>query len=307
MEFTDMETSLLKPRFKVKIPTFEDQNGCRCCNDRHQHMSQTSGCNSEITFSNNAWQKDYSETKYYELLVCGYILLHIERYDKSVEYANETIQRKKLFVPNEIKAIIIDFYYKFLDHSCWCDVTVRLNWRQTKFIIRSKRSKSNSYGKYGLFAGRIVSKIPMNDKYNNCIKKIGIKCNEETADYDLRTEERCAIGITSNPEIFLKVNEDELPFVNKCVESSIWWENEHIYAYKNGNTGTHDVNTIWYGFEMFNTFEVYVESNRFKVDKLGSNVYCHDQFEEDVDYYFAMAFTVNSDTAVEFEITGDFN
>eukprot|EP01084_Bolivina_argentea_P056013 102570_1 len=97
----------------------------------------------------SAWVLGMDATEYYQHLIHGYI--HI--YTPNSMHSN---------LSNDIKSLIISFYYKFLKYNEYCDVKVQQRMT-TKLLVFTKLTEILEMTQNDLqFGGRMVSRIPIN-------------------------------------------------------------------------------------------------------------------------------------------------
>ena len=132
---------------------------------------------------------------------------------------------------------------------------------------------------------------------------------------------KVAIGITTNPELFMNAPIMQHPFKGDGVKHAICRTSEGVMENKNGIITDSGANggIITNGL----LIDVWIESGKLKICKdsawkihLEQMAECDLLYSEDddnndrnnnmLDYYFAMAFTATQKKIVKFEISGDF-
>ena len=127
---------------------------------------------------------------------------------------------------------------------------------------------------------------------------------------------KVAIGITTNPELFMNAPIMQHPFKGKGVKHAICRTSEGVMEVKDGEIYERgaDGGIITNGL----LIDVWIEGGQLKICKdsawkihLEQMCECDLLYSKDedgvmLDYYFAMAFTATQKKIVKFEISGDF-
>ena len=97
---------------------------------------------------------------YYDILINGYM---------------RDIEKELELIPDDIKAICIAYYYRFLVYNEYCLVNFKKQWNAPKLLIETVivPQEEGKADKVHLYSGRLVSTIPINQ--SNSKVKIMIK------------------------------------------------------------------------------------------------------------------------------------
>ena len=120
---------------------------------------------------------------------------------------------------------------------------------------------------------------------------------------------KIAIGVTTNPELFLNLPMMAHPFNGDGVRHAIWRTSEYLLEAKYGKTKEHSLigGEITTGL----LINVWIEGGKLKMCKDSTQKMCeidllYDESGNMLDYYFAMAFTTTPKMIFKFKISGDF-
>eukprot|EP01084_Bolivina_argentea_P257943 434667_1 len=121
-------------------------------------------------------------------------------------------------------------------------------------------------------------------------------------------DEICAIGITSNREAFLNGNEDIIPFQDENIKSSVWWINNEICSWSDGVKSSQNLLRISRTGDNIN---ISMNRNHLEIlhqNKCISSEYLkrYDDDGNEIDYYFAMVFSISTKVNAEYEISGNY-
>ena len=125
---------------------------------------------------------------------------------------------------------------------------------------------------------------------------------------------KVAIGITTDPELFMNAPIMKDPFKGDGVKHAICRTSQGVMEVKDGQISDHGANggIITNGL----LIDVWIESGKLKICKdsawkIHLEQMCeinllYDESGEMLEYFFAMAFTATQKKIVRFEISGDF-
>ena len=119
-----------------------------------------------------------------------------------------------------------------------------------------------------------------------------------------------AIGVTTNPEMFMNAGIKDHPFKGKCVKHAICRINHEgrVMVVKDGKIKERNDNA---GSSVNDLISLWIGNGKLKVYQKGDIAMCEEDLRSDLDgnmlnYYFAMTFTATQKKRVRFEISGDF-